>query len=451
MSRRRVLGALAAAGAIAAAALAAAGPSPAAGSCPAQPDDAYSRAVLADHPAAYYRLGEAGGATLCDSSAAAVNGTYATSGVTHGALGALASDPAATAVAVRAPSSGIGTGGPGLSGHRSFTLEGWFQRAGAIQDQVLVDMGQPGTGTIAGLATWSRVGSSAASELAVDLYERSVVWNTAAGGVDLFDKHWHFLAIAFDASSDRFTAYVDGVGLGSRPAPTSIDLASGPVRLGYWPDTVVNQPFVGGAQEIAVFASALSAAQVRAQYAASGAPPKGAVTPVLGRLARLGTISGRISVELPGSRTFRPMLGITRVPFGSTIDASAGVVRVETATGRARATQHGLFYAGRFRLTQSRSGATLLTLDAPLACGSYSTRRGRAARPRSRSLWGEGHGSFTTRGNFAAASVLGTKWETTDTCTGTRVTVAEGEVRVTDLVRHRTVIVTAPHSYFARR
>jgi hypothetical protein len=426
-----------------------AGPSSAAASCPTQPDDAYSRAVLADNPIAYYRLGEAGGTTLCDSSSAAVNGTYAT--VTLGVLGALPSDPAATAVSVAAPSAGIGTGGTGLSGHRSFTLEGWFQRVGPIQSQVLLDMGQAASGAIVGLATRSTSGASAASELAVELFGGSVVWNTATVGVDVFDKHWHFLVIAFDASTDRFTAYVDGISLGSRRSPSAIDLAAGPIRLGYWTDTVAARHFIGAAQEIAVFASALGAAQVHAQYAASGAPSKGGVTPVLGRLARVGTISGRVTVELPGSRTFRPMLGISRIPFGSSIDTSAGVVRVETATAARGSTQYGLFYAGRFQLAQQHSGATTLTLDARLACGSYAQRRTKAARPRSRSLWGLAHGSFTTDGRFAAATVLGTKWETTDTCTGTRITVAQGEVRVSDHVRHRTLIVSAPHSYLAGR
>jgi hypothetical protein len=428
--------------------IASAGPSSAAARCPAQPDDAYSRAVLADYPVAYFRLGEAGGTTLCDSAPAAVNGTYAT-GATHGVLGALASDPAATAASVAAPSAGIGTGGAGLTGHGSFTLEGWFQRVGPIQSQVLVDMGQAATGAIAGLATRSAPGASTASELAVDLYGTSLVWKTATVGVDVFDKHWHFLVIAFDARTDRFTAYVDGIGLGSRHAPSAVDLAAGPIRLGYWTDTTVNRPFVGAAEEIAVFDSALGAVEVHAQYAASGAPPKGGVTPVLGHLARVGTVSGRIAVELPGSRAFRPMLGITRIPFGSSIDASAGVVRVETATAGRGATQYGLFYAGRFQLAQQRSGATTLTLDAPLACGTDAQRAAKATRPRARSLWGFAHGSFTTDGRFAAATVLGTKWETTDTCTGTRITVAEGEVRVSDHIRHRTVIVSAPHSYLA--
>jgi virginiamycin B lyase len=36
-----------------------------------------------------------------------------------------------------------------------------------------------------------------------------------------------------------------------------------------------------------------------------------------------------------------------------------------------------------------------------------------------------------------------------DTCAATTVTVATGEVRVTNLVTHRSLIVRAPHSYVA--
>jgi hypothetical protein len=46
--------------------------------------------------------------------------------------------------------------------------------------------------------------------------------------------------------------------------------------------------------------------------------------------------------------------------------------------------------------------------------------------------------------------VGGTKWLTAETCAGTRVTVARGVVSVLDKVRHRTIVVPAPHSYLAR-
>ena len=57
----------------------------------------YASEVLADTPLAYYRLGEASGTTLVDSSGNARDGTYAGS-PTLGAASLLVSDPSNTAV-----------------------------------------------------------------------------------------------------------------------------------------------------------------------------------------------------------------------------------------------------------------------------------------------------------------------------------------------------------------
>ena len=67
-----------------------------------------------------------------------------------------------------------------------------------------------------------------------------------------------------------------------------------------------------------------------------------------------------------------------------------------------------------------------------------------------RKLWAEGHGNFTTGGNYASASVRGTRWLTEDLCEGTLIHVATDRVAVTNRVTHRHVIVKAPHSYLAK-
>jgi hypothetical protein len=45
--------------------------------------------------------------------------------------------------------------------------------------------------------------------------------------------------------------------------------------------------------------------------------------------------------------------------------------------------------------------------------------------------------------------VRGTVWLTEDYCNGTLIRVQEGSVTVRDLVKNRTVVVTAGRSYFA--
>jgi hypothetical protein len=73
-----------------------------------------------------------------------------------------------------------------------------------------------------------------------------------------------------------------------------------------------------------------------------------------------------------------------------------------------------------------------------------------AQKPTTRSLWGNGKGTFTTTGKYAAASVRGTFWLTQDTCNGTLVRVRSGIVSVRDRVRNRTVTVRAGQGYLAR-
>jgi hypothetical protein len=152
---------------------------------------------------------------------------------------------------------------------------------------------------------------------------------------------------------------------------------------------------------------------------------------------------------------FVPLVGARQILVGSIVNATGGVVRITIAT-RSGGTQTATFYGGQFKFEQTRSGAAELILDAALAC---RTRSGRLHGPKApsngrrtkRSLWGDGHGQFTTIGTYASATVLGTRWLTTDTCTSTRVTVATGMVRVADFVHHRSVILRAPQSYLAQR
>jgi len=60
-------------------------------------------------------------------------------------------------------------------------------------------------------------------------------------------------------------------------------------------------------------------------------------------------------------------------------------------------------------------------------------------------------GHFSVRGRNSAATVRGTRFTMTDSCTGTRTQVRTGTVRVRDFWLRKTVTVKAGHSYLARR
>jgi hypothetical protein len=213
--------------------------------------------------------------------------------------------------------------------------------------------------------------------------------------------------------------------------------------------SVANTALTGVSCVSASFCAAVSSGGSATFYGVASA---GATTPVLGRSVAAATVSGHVLIERPGTGTFVPLTGSTLIPVGSTVDATNGRVRLTAATASGHATRSGEFYDGEFRLAQARSGLTRLTLTGGTACARAAARAPKPAKsPRQRSLWGDGHGSFETVGDDAAATDLGTRWLVRDTCTGTLVRVTEGTVRVTDLVTGRSFSLSAPNSYFAKR
>ncbi len=180
-------------------------------------------------------------------------------------------------------------------------------------------------------------------------------------------------------------------------------------------------------------------------------PPKLAVT---GNLIRL---TGVVRVKLPGSPVFTLLAAGEQVPFGSIVDARRGKVAVTTADAHGK-TQTMTFYDGEFGLTQHRDGLVVSTLVGGdfSACttGRKHAHRAQASASHSkhptRKLWAEGHGKYSTKGNYATGAVLGTRWLTEDLCQGTLIRVLTDRVAVTNLVTHRHLTVDAGHSYLAR-
>jgi hypothetical protein len=184
-----------------------------------------------------------------------------------------------------------------------------------------------------------------------------------------------------------------------------------------------------------------SAGTVTAVLESGGAP----TTPA----AVAAVVSGSVSVEVQGSSSFKRLTGSQSIPVGATVNATHGTVRLTSPQSKSGA-ETGLFYAGEFKIDPPRDGVTELTLAGGVACASPA----KAATPHrplmKRQLWGDAHAKFTTTGQTAAATVLGTKWEVIDTCSGTTVHVATGEVRVTNLITNQTLLLFAPHSYVAK-
>jgi hypothetical protein len=159
--------------------------------------------------------------------------------------------------------------------------------------------------------------------------------------------------------------------------------------------------------------------------------------PVAGQSVGAKAVSGTVLVRV-GTR-FVPLVP-SLLRNGAEIDARSGVVEISRSDGGV-----ARFYDGIFKLSQS-GGITTVTLSEALACGRLAQKKAKT-----RKLWGDGKGKFRTKGRYASATVRGTKWLVSETCTATTVRVTQGSVSVRDAVRKRTVVVRAGKRYVARR
>jgi hypothetical protein len=224
--------------------------------------------------------------------------------------------------------------------------------------------------------------------------------------------------------------------------------------------------------------SALGADQVLQTPADPPPPP-----PVLGKAVNVTPVSGVVYIELPPGATlaslspfalvarafaaltkgqgFVPLTEARQIPVGSTLDTTAGVARVTTATTASAKgkLQSGDFGAGIFKLLQRRRQRGLTELDivdahsARQVCATRGKARIAARRPSGKVLGrlnANSHGHFTARGQYSAATVRGTVWSVADRCDGTLTRVTRGVVLVRDFRRRRTITLFTGQSYLAR-
>jgi hypothetical protein len=173
------------------------------------------------------------------------------------------------------------------------------------------------------------------------------------------------------------------------------------------------------------------------------ATPTPEPTPVAGKSVGAESVKGKVLVKVPGSEEFVE-LDDSVIKNGALVDTRKGTVEITRSDG-----QVAKFFDGIFKLTQA-GGITTLTLSEQLDCRKKGKASAAAKKPKTRKLWGDGKGKFRTRGQYSAATVRGTKWLVTDTCTSTITKVSQGVVKVRDEVKKKTIIVRKGKSYTAR-
>jgi hypothetical protein len=187
--------------------------------------------------------------------------------------------------------------------------------------------------------------------------------------------------------------------------------------------------------------------------------PPAVPAPVVGKTANAAPEKGIVLLKVPGKKGFVTLTSATSIPVGSVLDTTKGQVGLSFATNTSGATQRGSFSQGQFQVAQSRKsplttmsmvGGGLNACKTKLPKGGAPKGLASAARKSRRTLFSSVKGHFRTRGRNSTATVRGTKWRVTDTCSGTTTSVTQGSVVVRDLTLHRNVLVKAGHSYLAR-
>ncbi len=174
--------------------------------------------------------------------------------------------------------------------------------------------------------------------------------------------------------------------------------------------------------------------------------------PVVGKLVNAEPARGTVKIKLPKGKHFRRLTEGEQLPVGTIVDTLNGRITLHVAANRSGGRAEAVFYDGIFKLgqTTSKKPTTVLTLTERLTgCKASGKASSAAKKKKNRRLWGDGKGRFQTKGKHSAATVVGTKWLVEDRCTSTLTRVARGKVKVTDFVKHKTVLVKKGHKYVA--
>lgn len=214
----------------------------------------YPQAVLAAGPVSYWRLGEAGSGTRADQTGVA---PLTCTGAGGGHAGAIAKD-ATTAtrlpvVAARCQAPN----GPALTMTTPFTVIAWERSISWPQTpngRVVAKYGGS-TGTLNYMLAWDGAGTSMRALVDTNTGRYTAIKSMAN------NTAWHMIAMIWDATNLRL--YVDGVPVAGLAAPGTPVTTSTAMTLGY----LASDSMVGDVDEVAVFARALSAAEIADLYA----------------------------------------------------------------------------------------------------------------------------------------------------------------------------------------
>lgn len=240
------------------------------------PTSTYNQTVLSNSPSFYWPLNDTG-STATDASPNGVNGTYS-GGVTQGQPGPLTGS---TATTFDGNTGNVGSQNA-VPGPQTFSIEGWFKTT-ANTGGKLIGFGNNQTGLSGNYDRHIYMMND--GQLVFGVYNSAEVTIETPNVYN--DGQWHYVVATYDATntgSPNMTLYVDGQLIGTT-STSSAQAYSGYWRVGGdnlngwnldpWGSNSqgTTQPasyyFNGTIADVAVYPTALTAAQISAHYAAA--------------------------------------------------------------------------------------------------------------------------------------------------------------------------------------
>ena len=232
---------------------------------PPPPPSSYPAAVALDTPSMYWRLGELGQLPVADASGLNRVGTYR-NGLTFGVEDALVNG-SDTAV-LMSGTSGIAYSNQSQAAPTTYSMEAWVKTSSFNGGKIL---GYEDTQTGWGVNYDRQIYMTNNGRIAYGIKSGGV--NQVITSTGLYNNNaWHHIVATQGA--DGMALYVDGVLIGTNATVTP-DAYNGYWRLGGgnltgWLNAPASSALIGTFDEVAVYPTALSAAQVSAHFTAAG-------------------------------------------------------------------------------------------------------------------------------------------------------------------------------------
>jgi len=325
--------------------------------------------TLGLNPAAYYRMNEAAGVALTDSSTAAINGTYQAAGVTYATTPPLTSNDAGSPLfdgSTGYATTGVPVASALVTGS-AFSVSVWILTGATIANEPIVGNAFPPTDVVGFVLRTDGSGTATA-------YIATTGGNNSLNGVTaLLANTKYFLVLTYDGATMRL--YRNGAQTTTTALTGAIKASTHAAAIGFLPG--YTDHFSGKISEVSLYPTALTAANVSALYSAgnstgatiytnlltasvgfAGAQTRSTLRSFFASVATIGTQTKALSRSMAASVTFAGVQGRIIPTALAAVLSFAGDLATFFAKGGLTAIGNREYTAGATGTGKNAPGAT---------------------------------------------------------------------------------------------